>query len=96
MSDEYGSDFISIVDEEGNEYELECLDTLEYNDTTYMALINADGQENSQIDDDELIILKVIVEDGEELLSTPDDDDELDTVYNLFMDRLFEEEKEEK
>ncbi len=94
MSEEYGSDFIQIVDEEGNEYDLEVLDTLEYNDITYMALIPAGAEEES--DDDELIILKVIIEDGEEILSTPDDDDELDNVYNMFMDRLFIEEEEDE
>ena len=28
--DQYGSDFISIVDDDGNEFELEVLSTLEY------------------------------------------------------------------
>ena len=48
-------------------------------------------------DDEEygLVIMKAIVENGEELLSTPDSDEELDTVYNLFMERFFEEEDEE-
>ena len=48
-------------------------------------------------DDEEygLVIMKVIVENGEELLSTPDSDEELDMVYNLFMERFFEEEDEE-
>ena len=42
-------------------------------------------------DDEEygLVIMKAIVENGEELLSTPDSDEELDTVYNLFMERFF-------
>ena len=31
MSDEFGSDFITIVDEDGTEYELEVLTSLEYN-----------------------------------------------------------------
>ena len=29
MADEYGSDFLTIVDEDGKEYELEVLSTLE-------------------------------------------------------------------
>ena len=37
MSEEYGADFITITDEDGNEFELEHLDTLEYNGETYMA-----------------------------------------------------------
>ena len=49
-------------------------------------------------DDEEfgLVIMKVIEEDGEEILSTPDSDDELDEIYNLFMERFFEEEEEEQ
>ena len=47
-------------------------------------------------DDEEygLVIMKVIEENGEELLSTPDSDEELDTVYNLFMERFFDEDEE--
>ena len=43
MEDQYGSDFITIVDEDGKEYELEVLSTLEYNGETYMAVIPADA-----------------------------------------------------
>ena len=39
-------------------------------------------------------IMKVIEENGEELLSTPDSDEELDEIYNLFMERFFEDEEE--
>ena len=39
--DQYGSDFITIVDEDGTEYELEVLSTLEYNGSSYMAVIPA-------------------------------------------------------
>ena len=47
-------------------------------------------------DDEEygLVIMKVIEENGEELLSTPDSDEELDEIYNLFMERFFEDEEE--
>ena len=47
MADQYGSDFITIVDEEGTEYELEVLSTLEYNGNTYMAVIPADDGSDS-------------------------------------------------
>ena len=40
-----------------------------------------------------LVILKVIHEDGEDLLSTLDSEEELDTVYNLFMENLFNDEE---
>ena len=47
-------------------------------------------------DDEEygLVIMKVVEENGEELLSTLDNDEEVETVYNLFMERFFEEEEE--
>ena len=48
-------------------------------------------------DDEEygLVIMKAIEENGEELLSTLDSDEELDTVYELFMERFFQEDGEE-
>ena len=48
-------------------------------------------------DDEEygLVIMKAIQEDGEELLSTLDSDEELDEVYELFMERFFQDEEEE-
>ena len=39
--------------------------------------------------------MKTIVDNGEEILSTPDSDEELEEVYNLFMERFFEEEDED-
>lgn len=39
MSDDYGSDFITVTDEDGNDFELEHLGTLEYKGSTYMAFV---------------------------------------------------------
>ena len=41
MANEYGSDFMTIVDEDGTEFELEVLSSLEYNGFTYLAVIPA-------------------------------------------------------
>ena len=41
------------------------------------------------------MILKVLHEDGEDVLSTLDSDEELDEVYELFMERFFQDEEEE-
>ena len=92
MSDEYGSDFITIVDEDGTEYELEILSTLEYNGQTYLAVIPADGEEHGSID---VSILKSVEEDGEPILCAIEDDAELESVYSLIMDSLYEEEDTE-
>lgn len=89
MADTFGSDFMTIVDEDGTEYELEILSTLEYNGGTYLAVIPADDQEDVQT---KVSILKSVEEDGEPLLCAIEDDQELETVYNLIMDQLYQEE----
>ncbi len=101
MSEEFGADFITITDEDGNEFELEHLDTIEYNGQVYMAFFPAvEGDEDGQteeVDLDEeygLIILKVVDVDGEEQLSTLDSEEELELVYQQFMETLFEDEEE--
>lgn len=103
MSEEFGPDFITVTDEDGNEFELELVDTLEHNGETYYAFFPAVGEDDEtgepqdvDADDEEygLVILKAIVENGEELLSTPDSDEELDQIYQLFMERFFAEAEE--
>ena len=90
MANEFGGDFVSITDEEGNEFELELLDALIHNDIYYHAFIPADESEEEEV---EIIILKAIDQDGEEILATLDSEEELNEVYDLFMERLFEEEE---
>jgi uncharacterized protein YrzB (UPF0473 family) len=92
VSEEYGSDYITITDDEGNEFELEHLDTLELGDEVYMSFLPADLDDQ---DNPEMVILKVVEEDGEEIFSTLDSDEELQLVYEKFMERLFEEDQEE-
>ena len=89
MEDQYGSDFITIEDEDGTEYELEVLSTLEYNGSTYLAVVRADSGEAGEL---EVSILKSVEEDGEEILCAIEDEEELETVYGLIMDSLYEEE----
>ncbi len=95
MSEEYGPDFITITDEDGNDFELEMLDALEHKGQTYLAFCPA-VEEGADEEDDEygLVILKSVEENGEEFLSTLDSDEELAEVYDLFMERLFEEDGE--
>lgn len=90
--DQYGSDFLTITDEDGTEYELEVLSTVEYNGETYLAVIPAgDSQETLQL---EVTILKSIEEDGEPILCAIDNEAELQAVYDLIMDSLYEDEDE--
>lgn len=93
MGEEYGADFICVTDDEGNEFELEHLGTLENGGNTYMCFVPADMDEEDE--DFGMIILRVVEENGEELLADVDDQDELNRVYDLFMEELFAEEDEE-
>ena len=103
MSEAFGPDFITVTDEDGNEFELELVDTLEHNGVTYHAMFPAGSQDpesgepvDVDADDEEygLVIMKVVEENGEGLLSTLDSDEEIEEIYNLFMERFFQEEEE--
>ena len=93
MDNQYGSDFMTIVDEDGTEFELEVLSTLEYNGFTYLAVIPAGMDEDAEL---EVSILKSVEEDGEPILSAIEDEDELQAVYDLIMDELYAEEDEDE
>ncbi len=93
MENEFGSDYMTIVDEDGTEYELEVLTTLEYNGATYLAVVPAVDAEEEQ--DLEVSILKSVDdEEGEPLLCAIEDEQELQAVYDLIMEQLYEDEEE--
>ena len=93
MDNNYGSDFMTIVDEDGTEFELEVLSTLEYNGCTYLAVIPAGSEEDADL---EVSILKSVEEDGEPLLCAIEDEEELRSVYDLIMESLYDEEDEDE
>ena len=97
VSEEFGPNFITVTDEDGNDIELELLDVLEHKGQTYMAFFPAVPEEEADEDSDDygMVILKSIEENGEELLSTLDSDEELEEVYDLFMERLYQDEEED-
>ena len=92
MENNYGSDFMTIVDEDGTEFELEILSTLEYNGCTYLAVVPAGIEDDEEL---EVSILKSVEEDGEPILCAIEDEEELQSVYDLIMDELYAEDDEE-
>lgn len=64
MSEEYGANFITVTDDDGNEFELEHLDTIEYNGQTYLAFFPAEheGEEAPNEEELGLVILKTVLE----------------------------------
>ena len=83
---------MTIVDEDGTEFELEVLSTLEYDGNTYMAVIPAGAEDTENL---EVSILKSVEEDGEPILCAIEDEAELQAVYDLIMDELYAEEEDE-
>ena len=94
MSEDYGADFISVTDEDGNEFELEHLGTLERDGVTYMAFVPADMDEEDE--DFGMIILQVINDNGEDLLADVDDPELLNVIYDQFMEEIFADEDEDE
>ncbi len=90
---EYGSDYITLTDEEGNEVELEHLDTLEYEGETYMAFGLEDEENEDEIS---VVIMQVVKEGDEELLEEVEDEELQETIYGLFMERIETDEEDEE
>lgn len=91
MSEDFGSDFITIVDDDGQEFELEVLDSMDYNGESYVAFLPANMDE-SDPDYGIIILRSVLDENGEELFESIDDEDELQDVYEHFSRILFDDE----
>lgn len=90
MKEDFGNDFISISDEDGNSYELEHIDTLEIDGEFYLAFLPADMDENSE--DFGFVILKMIEGEGDENYFVVPDDDIIDDIYDRFMEHIYDDE----
>ena len=65
MSEEFGDNFVTMVDENGEEFVLELLETIDYKDASYTAFLPADLDENDP--DYGLVLLRNAVdENGDE------------------------------
>ena len=96
MSEDFGPNFVTLTDDEGNDVELEYVDALEYNGTTYMAffpVVEEGSEEGENEEEYGLVILKSQMANGEEFLVTVDDEEEIDKVYDLFMEQILSDEE---
>lgn len=86
--------FVDITDEEGNNFKLEIVGDVEYEDALYRVFLPTDMEEDDP--DYGFIILKCTEVDGEEMLDSVDDEELLEKVYAVFMEELFDDEDEEE
>lgn len=81
MVDDNG--ILELEDEDGNPQRFELVDSVEYKDAIYHAVI-------PEGDDESFVILKQIVVDGGIALGSVDDDDEYDEIGEFFLRRFSE------
>lgn len=91
MNDDFGTDLLTLIDEEGEQHEFEVLDVIENDEGCFYALLPTfdDPQEQLQ-SDGTYYIFEVIDEDGEEQLAEVEDEALLDRLAEEF-ERHFEE-----
>ena len=89
MSGDFGSDLITVSDDDGNVFMLEHLDTIEIENVFYAAFLPADIEEED--DDYGIVILKAVEENGENFFVSVDDEDFLNHLHNIFIERMFED-----
>ena len=93
MEQDYGANIISITDEDGVEYELEVLSSVTYRGVEYLALTPADADDDAE--ELEVSILKSVMDGDEPVLVAVEDDAELEAVYDLLMQTMFEDDEAE-
>ncbi len=91
MSEEYGNNLVSVLDEEGNQHQFEILDAIETDDGRYVALLPIYTDAEAAIEDDgELVILEVVNDNGDDLLVPIEDDEVFEDIAGAFQERLEE------
>lgn len=101
---EFDANLVSLLDDEGNEYEFEIIEELDYEDKHYYALMPL-----FEIPDEEdtenvyMIFEDIMDENGEPQLAEIDDEELLDTLaalfeekFDLFMAEFDEEDEDEE
>ena len=85
-------DLISLLDEEGNEYEFEVLDEIDYKDGHYYALMPTFDLPEQDIESGSTYMIFEAVEDenGEPQLAEIEDEDLLDEISEIFEDNFDE------
>lgn len=85
--------FVDMTDEEGNNFRLEVVGEVEFQNELYRVFLPTDMDEDDP--DYGFIILKSSMNGDEELLDSVDDEEVLEKVYALYMEELFDEEEDE-
>ena len=89
MDENYSSNIVTLVDDEGVEREFEVLDFIENSDGKFYALMpNFELPEEDLNDGETYFIFEIIEDNGEEQLIEVEDDELLDKLSEEFEQRL--------
>ncbi len=86
---EWGTDVVTLTDDEGVEATYEMIDALEKDGATYVALLPYTESPEEQLDEDyQVLILKMPAGTDDDTLVSIDNEAEFNEVWALFEDRL--------
>ena len=93
--DQDRDDIIILIDENGDEVEVEHIDTIEYNGSDYVVLLpkeecQCEEDEDCECEGEEVVILKVAVNGEEETFVAIEDEEEQNAVFEIFTQRMEE------
>ena len=91
MNDDFGTDLLTLVDEDGEEHEFEILDVIDGDEGCFYALLPTFDDPQDKIDSEgTYYIFEAVEENGEQQLAEIDDQELLDRLARQFESR-FEE-----
>jgi len=82
MTEEFDN-ILSLTDEEGNEFEYEVIDAIEYNGEEFAVLLPVE----EEIDAEVIILAVEVDEEGMENFFSVDDVETLEAVYEIFKEK---------
>ena len=90
--EDFDGTLFTLTDEEGNEHEFELLDSMEYGDEVYVALVPVYDQPEDVVEaDGELVILQMVEDEEGEGFIQIEDEDTFNKVAAEFEKRLSDE-----
>ena len=85
---EFDANLVSLLDDEGNEYEFEIIEELDYEDKHYYALMPLFEIPDEDDTENVYMIFEDIEENGEPQLAEIEDEELLDTLAGLFEEKF--------
>jgi uncharacterized protein YrzB (UPF0473 family) len=93
MDENMSDDIYSISDEDGKNYQVEHLDTIEMDGVFYLAFLPIDENGNENVDVGMVILKTEKGEDGNNYFVIPTDE-EMERAYDRFMEKWYEEDEQ--